>query len=310
MPFVILILTFMIMFFLLEFCLYYYTFGRSEKRESKDFDVPSGAQYTQFKDAILENVTRVRGFESEPVETVSHDGLKLAGRYYNNGSPGKLVIFFHGYRSSAVRDGNGIIALCHDAGYDILVVDQRAHGESEGKTITFGIKEREDCFCWINFATERFGQDVKIILSGLSMGAATVMMASDRVPDQVKAIVEDCGFSAPSDILQSVIKKMRLPVRLVYPLLKFSAILFGRFDPDSFSAKTALKNTDVPILMIHGEADRLVPSRMCVECSEVCVSDVKKLLVPDAGHGMSYYFAKDEYIQTVCAFLHQSFCEL
>lgn len=307
MPFVILISAFFVMFLLMEFCVYYYTFGRSKRRESGDFEIPSGAQYTQFKDAILENVTRVRGFSFESVETVSRDGLRLAGRYYNNGSPGKLVIFFHGYRSSAVRDGNGIMGLCHDEGYDILVVDQRAHGESEGKTITFGIKEREDCLCWINFAVERFGQDVKIVLSGLSMGAATVMMASDRVPDQVKAIVEDCGFSAPRDILESVIKKMHLPVRLVYPFLKLSAILFGHFDPDSFSAKTALKNTDVPILMIHGEADRLVPSRMCGECSEVCASAVRTLLVSEAGHGMSYYFAKEEYTRLVCSFFRQSF---
>lgn len=307
MPFVVLILAFVIMFFLLEFCLYYYTFGRSKHRESDDFDVPSGAQYSQFKGAIRQNVARVLSFESEPVETVSHDGLKLAGRYYNNGSPGRLVIFFHGYRSSAVRDGNGIMSLCHDNGYDLLVVDQRAHGKSEGRTITFGIKEREDCRRWVEFAVDKFGEDIKIVIAGLSMGAATVLMASDSLQPQVKGIMADCGFSAPRDILQSTVRKMHLPVRLVYSLLKTSAVIFGRFDPDSFSAKTALKNATVPVLLIHGEADRVVPCKMSRECGEICASECTVLSVPEAGHGMSYYYKRDEYTTLTCSFLEQNF---
>lgn len=304
---VIAVIALSVMFFLLEYFMYRYTFGRSKRRESGDYKIPSGAQYTPFKEAIHKNIERALSFDSERISIISHDGLKLSARYYNNGGNGRLAIFFHGYRSSAVRDGNGIIQICHDNGYDILVVDQRAHGKSEGKTITFGIKEREDCLKWVDFAVSRFGVNVKIALIGLSMGAATVMMAADRLPENVKCIIEDCGYVSPRDILQSVIKRKRLPCRLIYPLVRLSAVIFGGFNPDSFSAAEALAKASVPVLMIHGEADLLVPCLMCNECGKACASETTTLLVPNAGHAMSYYYNNEGYVASVCSFLHNAF---
>ncbi len=297
----------LIFFLLLEYTMYCYAFKRNRRREADDFEIPSDAQYTQFKEKIVESVSIAKSFQYEMVGIISYDGLKLSGRYYNFGQNGQLVIFFHGYRSSAIRDGNGILSICRDKGYDILVVDQRAHGQSEGRTITFGIKERFDCLSWVDFAIRNFGRDTKIVLMGLSMGAATVMMASDKVPQNAKCIIEDCGYSSPRDILGSAIKKMRLPIWLVYPLLKMSAIIFGGFNPDSFSAKRALKNAQVPIIMIHGEADRLVPCYMCRECREACSSEVTMVTFGDAGHGMSYYMDNECYINLVCENLKKAF---
>lgn len=286
--------------------MYRYTFGRSKRRQAGDFTVPSGSYYEQHRDKITENVKRALSYESQRVTIRSRDGIELSARFYDFGGEGRLAIFFHGYRSSAIRDGNGIVRICADNGYDLLVVDQRAHGQSGGRTITFGIRERFDCLDWIDYSTERFGKEVKIVLMGISMGAATVMMAAgEGLPDNVRCIIEDCGYSSPRDILSSVIKRMKLPVGPVYWLLKLSALIFGGFDPDSCSAAEALKKCRLPVLLIHGEDDRLVPCSMSRVCREACGDDAVLLKVPKAGHGMSFYHDNEGYLAAVTAFLRK-----
>ena len=308
MEFVIFIMAVVVVLFIILFGLYQYTFGRSKKRESTDFDIPPGSYYKKHSASIIENVRKALSYESRFVKTLSRDGIKLSGRLYEFGASDKLVIFFHGYRSSAIRDGNGIINICAENGYNILVVDQRAHGKSGGRTITFGIKERYDCVDWVNFAIETFGSDVKIVLGGLSMGAATVMMAAgSELPRNVRAIVEDCGYSSPRDILCSVIKRKRLPVRFIYFLIRVSAIVFGGFDPDSYSSAKGLSSCNLPVLFVHGQDDRLVPCEMSEVCRSSGQGQTILLLVPDAGHGMSFYHNKEGYISAVTDILTKGF---
>ena len=131
----------------------------------------------------------------ERVSITSRDGLRLSGQLYRFTDDARVEILFHGWRSSGVRDASGGAQIAKLVGYNLLVVDQRAHGDSEGNTITFGVKEKYDCIDWVHFVISRFGSDVKILLGGVSMGASTVLMASGlaELPPQVKAITGDCG---------------------------------------------------------------------------------------------------------------------
>ena len=215
---------------------------------------------------------------------------------------------FHGYRSSCLRDGMGAFRFTQECGYNILMVDQRAHRMSGGRTITFGVKERYDCLEWIKYIKAEHGDDTKIILIGLSMGATTVLMAAGHeLPDNVKGIIADCGYSSPKDILQSVIKGMKLPVKCTYFFVRLSAIIYGGFDPESVSAEELLRNATVPILFIHGEEDRYVPCEMSRKNYEACASEKELLLVPGADHGMSYMTDTPRYVEKFKGFLIKHF---
>ena len=169
------------------------------------------------------------GIEFEPVEIRSDDGLRLFARYYHVADGAPLHIQFHGYRSHSLRDFCGGNPLARDCGHNTLLVDQRAHGNSEGHTISFGIKERVDCLRWVEYATRRFGKETPIFLTGVSMGAATVLMATELpLPPNVVGVIADCPYSSPRAIIRKVIGDMGLPVWAAYPFVCIGARLFGK----------------------------------------------------------------------------------
>ena len=144
-------------------------------------------------------------YEAEPFEEVSivsHDGKKLMARYYHYADGGPLEIQCHGYKGNPIRDFCGNWRVAKADGRNVLLIHQRCHGKSEGNTITFGIRERKDVLDWIRWANGRFGE-IPVMLSGVSMGAATVLMVSGmELPGNVKAVVADCPYDAPSNIIK------------------------------------------------------------------------------------------------------------
>ena len=191
-----------ILFVIALLVLYDVIFSANKKYMGDENDLPSGEQYEPYHETITSCVEKVLNVPYEEVEVTSVDGLRLVGKYYHMSDDAPLVIFFHGYRCAGIRDGNGIFLYAREFGFNVLLVDQRAHGKSEGKTITFGVMERHDCKSWAEYAVKRFGRDVKIYLCGLSMGGATVLMASDiGLPENVVGILADCPYSSPKAIL-------------------------------------------------------------------------------------------------------------
>lgn len=283
--------------------IYRFTFGADARREAAPTDVPGADHQVTYREEMLGNIRRVMDTPFEAVTITSHDGLELFGRYYHTADGAPLVILFHGYRSCAYRDGSGGFRLCREGGYNVLLVDQRAHGKSEGRTITFGVQERQDCLAWCRYAVERFGQSVKILLLGVSMGAATVLMASELdLPIAVRGIAADCGYSSPEAIIRKEIRKLHLPVSVCYPLVRLSARMFGGFDPNSATAEQALAKCKVPVLLIHGEADKYVPCDMSRVNHAACAGEKTLLLVPDAGHGVSFYQDQAAYADALMGF--------
>ncbi len=283
----------------------YRTAFYAPKAKHPNADAPlQGEQYEALSEHIYRMSHIMAKIPYEQVAIISFDGLKLSGRYYHVRDGAPVEILFHGYRSHAYRDCSGGHALSRKMGFNALVVDQRAHGDSDGRTITFGIKERYDCLAWSNYVADRFGKDTPIILSGLSMGAATVLMASDLdLPENVACIIADSPYSTPSAIIEKVCQDLHYPVILCRPFIHLAAFLYGRFPLNGCTAKEAVKSSQIPILLIHGEEDRLVPCSMSAEIAQVCSCPVVVHTFPGAGHGLSYMVDPVRYEKVVYEFL-------
>lgn len=269
------------------------------KRNKK---VELGEQYLALIDKLDEQYRQVIETDSEQVEIKSYDGTLLRGKYYHFKDGVPVDIIFHGYRSKAENDCGGGFVLARDLGHNVLLPDQRAHSASGGNVITFGIKERYDCLEWIKYISERFN-DVKIVISGVSMGAATVLMASDLdLPKNVKGIIADCAYSSPEEIIMLESKKMGFSQKIAKPFILFTARVLGGFDLRETSPCDALKNAKIPVLVIHGEDDRFVPFSMCKPIYEACATPKKLFTVKGAGHGLSYLVDEEGYKNEVNKF--------
>ena len=277
--------------------IYNMAFASHRKKHPAPEEMPTmNSQYAPYAQALTENVRRLAKVPYEPVEITSYDGLKLCGRFYDAGKDAPVLILFHGYRSTALRDASGGAPFSIKRGYSVLLVDQRAHGLSEGRTITFGIKERRDCLSWVKYIVGRQGEEVRIIIMGVSMGAATVIMAADMdLPSNVKAIAADCPYSSPEEIICTVASGMGLPAKLMRPFLRLSARLFAGVDIRESSAVRAVENTRIPVFIIHGDDDRFVPCEMSREICRHNPGMCTLIEVHDAGHGIAYYVDTDKY---------------
>lgn len=278
-----------------------------KKKNSDDVPLPQGKIYEVFWEDMRKWVLETRQIPHEDMSIISFDGLQLYGKYFEYSPGAPIELMFHGYRGCAERDLSGGVQRCFQLERSALIVDQRCAGRSEGNVITFGIKEHRDCLTWIDYMIEHFGPDVKIILTGISMGASTVLIASGcDLPKNVIGILADCGFHSAKDVILHVAHSMKLPGKLLYPFIKLGARLFGHFDLDAFSPEKSLGRSKIPVLFFHGEADDYVPCEMSKINYEACNSRKKLILIPDAGHGLSYLVAPERYLKETSDFFYCS----
>ncbi len=243
---------------------------------------------------------------SEAAEITSRDGIKLRGKLFLCDGAEATFICVHGYRSAPYVDFPVMYRRLHREGYNVLVISCRAACDSDGDKITFGVKERFDVEDWCKFVRERLGERQKIVLFGLSMGAATVMMASELpfVNDSVSGIIADCGYTSPKEEFHHVIKwnyKLR-----PFPFVNVANIVCrirAGWHFDEASAERAVKNTRVPILFIHGSADEFVPMRFTLDNYEACASRRELLIVDGAAHGFAFYASPDVYMAKMHEFI-------
>lgn len=276
----------------------------SPNKDRDKIPATTGAQYDPYREVMGLIYRNLADRPFEEVTITSRDGLTLYGRYYHVKDGAPLDIGFHGYRSAPLTDFSGGSEISFGLKHNLLLVDQRAHGKSGGTTITFGVKERQDCLEWVTYAVDRFGQDTQILLYGISMGAATVLMASELdLPGNVKGIIADCPYSSPCAIIETVSDQMRIPHALASPFVRLGAKLYGGFDLKQTDAVQAVKHTKVPILLIHGETDSFVPCAMSEEVYHANPQMVQRHTFPGADHGISYLVDKDRYWKIVTEFL-------
>jgi len=286
--------------FIGAYIVYRMAFYSSPKRDNSTFKMPAGEQYIPHAEKTKEMVAALKARPYELLEIESDDGLRLVGQYYHCRDGAPLDIGVHGYRGTIERDFCGGSALSFAAGHNVLLVEQRAQGRSEGHAMTFGVIERQDCLAWIRYAVHRFGEDTKIVIYGVSMGATTVLMASGMdLPKQVCGIIADCPFSTPLAIIRKVARDRHLPPLLADLFAPIGARLYAGFDLRGASAVEAVKQAKVPILLIHGEDDRFVPCEMSREIAAAGGERISLNTFPQAGHGLSYLTDHPRYRRLV-----------
>lgn len=277
---------------------------RKKERPWLDVQAMKGTPYEKYDKLIHDSARWLEEHDAQDVYIKSDDGLILHGLWVPVDHAKGTVIFAHGYRSTFLVDCGKAMMLYHNLGFNLLLPQQRSHGESQGTLITFGVKESGDMLKWLDFHNSEFGMH-QIILSGMSMGASTMMYLADQpLPPNVKGIIVDCGFSSPAQIISAVFKStIHISASPVIWIADICARIFGRFSLYEKDSRKALRKNKLPIIMVHGRADKFVPCYMTQQGYECCTGEKKLLLVDEAGHGLSFLYATQEYIQMVKQFI-------
>ena len=303
-PILILLLSLAALVALISYICYRMAFYAAPRKPlgEDEFPLPDGEIYESYRDVMIQWVKEIRTWPHEDVSVTAFDGLTLRGKLYEYAPGAPIELMLHGYRGAAEKDMCGGVRRCFAVKRSALVVDQRACGTSDGSTITFGVNERRDCLSWVDYMVKRW-PDRKIILTGISMGAATVVMAAgEPLPENVIGVLADCGYTTAKEMIQKTIAEMRLPPKLAYPFVKLGAKLYGHFDLEETSPIEALKTCQVPVIFFHGEADDFVPCDMSRRMHAACPTRSSLITVPGAGHGLAYPVDKEGYIRNLMDF--------
>ena len=270
-------------------------------KQGPDWDAPDQVA------AIQKGRVWLAGHASENIYIKSFDGLKLKAAFYENPDAKGILVACHGFRSRGDSDFAAVCPYYYGLGFSLLLIDQRACGDSEGKFVTYGVHERRDVQDWCRLMAERY-PGMPILLGGISLGGATVLMASDDLPDEVKVILADCGFSSPWQQLEFIGKRtVNIPIAPVLWGVDLWCRLLAHFGLKQWSVQQALANNTRPICFIHGERDNLVSHSCTVANMAACAAPTALLSVPDAGHGMSYLRDTQGYYRVVGGFLDRYF---
>ena len=278
------------------FIFYFFSMGfvRGKVYDITSKIVKHGSKTEKYQNEMFEKLDLIKNSSFEYLEVLSRDNLILRGKFLNNNS-NKLVIMFHGYRSISENDFSFIFDFYLNKGFNILMVDQRSHGASEGKYITFGTNERYDVLTWCNYICDKFAYIEHIFLAGVSMGATTILLSTElNLPEKVKGIIADCGFTSPKDIISKVlVQSYGVSPEILIPIVNVLCKTFAGFDIYECSVQKAMQKNKLPILFIHGTSDDFVPSIMSKRNFKSCKSDKKLILVDCTNHGFSTVKEKD-----------------
>lgn len=260
--------------------------------------------FGKYYDYIVASHNWLIDHNAQDIYTNSIDKLRLHGWWVPADNPVGTVLLVHGYRSTPLIDFGFVFDFYHSRGFNLLIPQQRSHGESQGSFITFGVKESEDMLAWIRLHNQSFGVN-PMLLSGISMGASTVLYLADRkLPDNVKGIVADCGFTSPKDIITEVYKGViRLPAIPTLWAVEFFTRVFAKFSLTEKDSRKSLANSRLPILLIHGKDDGFVPCSMSRDNYNACSGVKNILLVDGAEHGLSFVVDTEGYTKAVDAFI-------
>lgn len=304
--------------------------GAQEKKNQKK--IPD--EIKKYQPAIN---ARKAWFNKQPYEELyikSYDGLKLYGRLLApaaaaasdtsvngagvhperpatsaDGASPTIILGIHGYRSDGVGDFAVLAPFYHAQGYYLCLPDDRAHGKSDGNYIGFGYHDHFDCMAWCRYLVERFGDDCRIYLHGISMGSATVMSCCDdhALPTAVRGVIADCGYSSGWEQIAHVLNtSFHMPSFPMLYMYNTVCRIVGGYNLKDIRPIDCVASSRVPILFIHGDADNFVPTTMVYKLYHACHEKKRLLVVRGAGHAMSYMTDSSAYEKAVTDFIEKT----
>ena len=294
----------LILFLVALFFVYHGTFYTPLKGQNDDFVLTGATEKYCDLNVVKMMITRMREYPHEDAYIKSYDHKKLHARIYKQNSD-TVVIMCHGYRGTPCRDFSGGAYDMIESGYNVILIDERGHMESEGHSITFGVEEKRDLALWIKYAKETFGEDKRLVLVGISMGGATVLLASDLLSEK-DLVIADCPYSTPKEIISETLKTtLHMNPKIFWPIANLTSIIYGHANLAKDDANEHVKKSKAKIMIIHGEDDTLVPYRFSYRIKEENPDKVRYELFPGAEHGISYLIDKPRYQRVIKEFLNQ-----
>ena len=269
-----------------------------DKKDSVDCPtVFKDNEFDFIEPILIDLVNKAISYPHEDLYVKSFDGLKLHGVLYRFGDESTpVMICFHGYKGNKFRDFAGGLQIFKDLGYNVLLVDQRGHLESEGNHTSFGTNESKDVLPWVNKVIELYGNYVKIALEGISMGGATVLSAASRyLPENVKCVVADCPFSSPFRVFEYSMKHTKFPKWIIRFITGSIGKIYMKTDFSKYNSLQTLENNKLPILILHGEKDTVCPFEMSKELADKYPNYIKLESFKNANHGVSYFDDNERY---------------
>lgn len=259
----------------------------------------TGCDMSHLEEATKKGAAALEEYGIERYYMLSERGEKLTAYLMKPEKESNVYAFCaHGYRSDAKGEFCKIAHYYLQKGINVFMPDHVASGESEGLHCTFGHNESADCLKWLAYMKDSFGSDIKVILHGVSMGAATVMMMSgdDSLPKNVMLTVSDCGYSTAVGEFTEKLKAMNLPAGLIIKGVNAVNKLTLGFDFYQIRPVDSVRNAKIPMLFIHGTGDTFIPHSMCQECYDACGSEHKEILyIEGADHAQSFPTDKETY---------------
>ena len=289
------------------------SFGRSNPAPDGQNTFLNGLREMGFDkqvEIVQHGWDRLASTPYEKVHIASHDGHRLCAKLFAPENPRATVVLVHGYHSKGDMDFGSVFDFYAERSIAMLIIYQRAHGESEGNYLTFGAKERFDVRDWCKYLVARYGEQHSIILDGVSMGCSTVLLASclPDIPPQVKAVIADCGYASAKDQIKQVLREnFHLPPVLVYPAASLLCRIYGGAFLGDAEVQRELKKARIPTLFAHGAGDDFVLPYNSERNYAACTSAYKRLCIFEGSpHGMSYLDHKEEYDAEILALLHHA----
>lgn len=289
-------LVYIIMFLSMIMYALFFRIAYKDKKGTVD-NVLSEPQWAPYADRVRQEMAWFESqSERKQLYILTRDKIRLSGWYLPaEGVSRGRVVLMHDYRTPAGVSFAGVLRAYHERGFDVLLADERAHGESLGKYICFGARERYDCKLWIECMNKLYGDDKPTFLHGVGMGGTAVLMTAGlNLPYNVTAVIAEGAYTSPFAMVKKLLKKRHFSAKPFLSFFNFWAQALAGYKLKGASTQAALRATKLPVLLLHGDADDKAPYAMAEANYAACAGEKQLITVPGAGHGVCLWAAEEK----------------
>lgn len=301
------ILSVVLIIYLILFAISVMVFKRSFVRAKTFLKGKKSEKWQKYKNEIDASWEKLDKLEKEDIYLSGYKNKKIHATFIksNTGSK-KVILFSHGWKNMGLNDYACAGMYYHEKGYNVLVVDHLAHGESEGKYITFGLNDKENILKWVDYINNLFESDCEIYMHGLSMGSSTICYMAKYDMKNVKGIIADSGFMDGYELAKHIVSsRFKFLPSVILFNVRILCMLIAHFDIKKCNTKESLIKSKYPILFMHGDSDNFVPTIHSINSYEACNSEKSIVLFDRSAHIIACLMHKEKYQNTVLEFIEK-----